>query len=184
LPCGGSTATPYAANAAASASSGSRRGTSQAATSPTTIPVANPIDTSWSTNFHHTKPVSVGSSDEAKASTAGSARPSFSPDSRFSEWRITRGTRGFVTTLDESTGSVGDSSAPSRNDSVHERSVSALVAQATSAPVIGIASTSLRSGRCHARWSISSSTSSPSRNRMRMRAIVASVLTKPERASK
>ena len=33
---------------------------------------------------------------------------------------MSRGTRGFVTTLDDSTGSVGDSSAPSRNDSVHD----------------------------------------------------------------
>ena len=59
-----------------------------------------------------------------KASTAGSARPSFMPDSRLSEWRTTRGTRGLVTTDDESTGSVGESSAPSRKDSVQPRSVS------------------------------------------------------------
>ena len=59
------------------------------------------------------------------ASTAGSARPSLSPDSRLSECRIIRGTRGLVTTVDESTGSVGDSSAPTRNDSVQPRSVSA-----------------------------------------------------------
>ena len=62
------------------------------------------------------------------ASTAGSARPSFSPDSRLSEWRISRGTRGFVITAEESTGSVGESRAPTRNDSVQSRSVSAWVA--------------------------------------------------------
>ena len=66
-----------------------------------------------------------------KASTGGSARPSLSPDSRFSEWRTNRGTRGFVTTLEESTGSVGDSSAPSRNASVQYRSMRAWAASAT-----------------------------------------------------
>ena len=59
-----------------------------------------------------------------KASTAGSARPSFRPDSRLSEWRTSLGTRGFVTTADDSTGSVGESRAPTRNDSVQPRSVS------------------------------------------------------------
>ena len=53
----------------------------------------------------------------ANASTAGSASPSLSPDSRLSEWRTSRGTRGLVTTEEESTGSVGESSAPSRHDS-------------------------------------------------------------------
>ena len=57
------------------------------------------------------------------ASTGGSARPSFSPDSRFSECRTLRGTRGLVTTLDDSTGSVGESSAPTRKLSVQLRSV-------------------------------------------------------------
>ena len=40
-----------------------------------------------------------------------------------SEWRTTRGTRGFVTTLEDSTGSVGASSAPSRKLSVQPRPV-------------------------------------------------------------
>ena len=39
------------------------------------------------------------------------------------------------------------------------------------APVIGIASASLRNGRCHAVWSISASTSRPSRNRITISAI-------------
>ena len=52
-----------------------------------------------------------------KASTAGSASPSLRPDSRLSEWRTIRGTRGLVTTEEESTGSVGESSAPSSADS-------------------------------------------------------------------
>ena len=60
------------------------------------------------------------------------------------------GTRGLVTTLEESTGSVGESSAPTRKDCVQSRSVRAWVASATMAAVIGIASTSLRSGRRHA----------------------------------
>jgi hypothetical protein len=55
---------------------------------------------------------------------------------------MTRGTRGLLTTLEESTGSVGDSSAPTRKASVHDRSVSAYVVTATMAQVIGIASTS------------------------------------------
>ena len=50
-----------------------------------------------------------------------------------------RGTRGLVTTLEESTGSVGESSAPSRNDSAHDSEVSACAASATRTPVIGIA---------------------------------------------
>ena len=120
----------------------------------------------------------------SSASTAGSASPSFIPDSRLSEWRISRGTRGLVTTDDDSTGSVGESSAPSRNASVQPRSVSALVASATSTAVSGMASTSLRAGRCQAVWSISASTSSPSRNRMTTRATTASVATKPPRGSK
>ena len=37
------------------------------------------------------------------------------PDSRFSEWRTSRGTRGFVTTPEDRIGSVGESSAPTRN---------------------------------------------------------------------
>ncbi len=52
---------------------------------PTTIPVANPIVTSSSTNRHHTKFDWPAASAALNASTAGSARPSLSPDSRFSE---------------------------------------------------------------------------------------------------
>ena len=74
-----------------------------------------------------------------KASTAGSASPSLSPDSRFSEWRTSRGTRGFVTTDEESTGSVGDSSAPSRQASSQPSPTTQCATSATSAPVIGIA---------------------------------------------
>ena len=59
----------------------------------------------------------------ASASTGASASPSLSPLSRFSEWRISRGTRGLVTTDELSTGSVGESSAPTRKLSVHVRSV-------------------------------------------------------------
>ena len=91
---------------------------------------------SCTTNVHQVKSPSSGSSANSSASTAGSASPSFSPDSRFSEWRMRRGTRGFVTTAEESTGSVGESSAPRRNDSVQSRSVSACVATATSAAVM------------------------------------------------
>ena len=115
------------------------RGIAQAASEPGARPKAKPRPMSWSTNSYHTKSSSPVASAALNASTAGSARPSFIPDSRLSEWRTSRGTRGLVTTLEESTGSVGDSSAPSRNDSVHDRSVSAWATSATSAPVIGIA---------------------------------------------
>ena len=81
-----------------------------------TTPKATPSLTSCRTNFHHTKSLSDASA-AVKARTAGSARPSLSPDSRLSEWRMSRGTRGLLTTLEDSTGSVGDSSAPSRNAS-------------------------------------------------------------------
>ena len=111
------------------------------------MPKANPSDTSWSTNSYQTKSSSPAASAALKASTAGSARPSFIPDSRLSECRTSRGTRGLVTTLEDSTGSVGDSSAPSRNDSVHVRSVTACVTSATSTHVIGIARISLRAGQ-------------------------------------
>ena len=107
------------------------------------------------------------------ASTAGSARPSLRPDSRLSECRMMRGTRGLVTTTEDSTGSVGESSAPSRKHSVQPRSVSVCVATATSTAVSGMASARLRSGRCQSRRSISSSTSSPSRNRIRISATTA-----------
>ena len=71
-----------------------------------------------------------------------------SPDSRFSEWRIRRGTRGLVTMLEVRIGSVGASSAPSRKDSVQEKPISRCPATATMIAVIGIARISLRSGRC------------------------------------
>ncbi len=100
------------------------RGISHEATRPTTRPVAKPTVTSWSTNLHQTKCPLRALSAAASASTAGRASPSLSPDSRFSEWRTSRGTRGSVTTLDDSTGSVGASSAPSRKHSVQVRSVS------------------------------------------------------------
>ena len=61
-----------------------------------------------------------------------------------------RGTRGFVTTADDSTGSVGESRAPTRNDSVQPRSVTTCVTSATNTHVSGMASASLRNGRCHA----------------------------------
>src|SRR3954469_16782810 len=160
------------------------RGSSTDASSPITTPKANPSDTSCSTNFHHTKSPLPTSSAATSASTGGSASPSLSPDSRFSEWRMRRGTRGFVTTLDDSTGSVGDSSAPSRNASVHDRSVNAAAATAMIAAVIGIATTSTRSGRCHSRRSISPSTSRPSRNRITTSATVASTDMNPLVASK
>src|SRR5579872_5868946 len=93
---------------------------------------------SSSTNRHHTNGPPPTASAALSARTAGRARPSFSPDSRFSEWRTSRGTRGLVTTLEDRTGSVGDSSAPSRSDSVHDRLVSVCAATATTAAVIGI----------------------------------------------
>ena len=49
--------------------------------------------------------------------------------------------------------------------------------------MIGIASASLRNGRCHAFWSISASTSRPSRNRITISATTARSCTKPERGS-
>src|SRR4051795_1265497 len=118
---------------------------------------------SWSTNFHQTKSDCEGASAAENASTAGSASPSLSPDSRFSEWRMTRGTRGLVTTVEERTGSVGDSNAPSRNDSVQSRSVSTCVATATIPQVSGIASTSLRNGSRHPPPSNSAPTPHPPR---------------------
>ena len=94
------------------------------------------------------------------------------------------GTRGFVTTLDDRTGSVGDSRAPSRNDSVHVRSVIRCAATAMMMAVSGIARTSFRSGSRQCCWSISPSTSSPSRNRITIRATVARPPTNDERASR
>src|SRR5690242_16236470 len=142
------------------------------------------MPTSWSTKRHQTKPDSCGSSAAANARTAGSARPSFRPDSRFSVWRITRGTRGLVTTVEESTGSVGERSAPTSSDSVQSSEVTAWVTAATSTAVSGMAMASARAGTRHARWSISASTSSPSRKRITISATVASPWTNPEWGSK
>src|SRR3954470_402006 len=142
------------------------------------------MPTSWSTNLHQTKPDSCGSRAAANASTAGRASPSFKPDSRFSVWRTTRGTRGFVTTDEDSTGSVGASSAPTSSDSVQVREVTAWVTAATSTAVNGIAIAKARAGTRQARCSISASTSSPSRNRITIRATAASPWTKPECGSK
>src|SRR3954452_23182239 len=147
-----------------------------------TIPKAKPSVTSWSTKCHHTNPSSCARA-ALKARTAGSASPSLSPDSRFSEWRTTRGTRGLVTTEDDSTGSVGESRAPRRKLAVQPRSVSACVASATIRHVSGIATTSLRVGSRHAFWSISASTSRPSRKRITISATTARSCTKAEPAS-
>ena len=96
-----------------------------------------------------------------------------------------RGTRGFVTTTELSTGSVGDSSAPSRKLSVQPRSVSRCVDQRPRArPVSGMASARFRSGRCQSCRSASSSTSSPSRNRIRISATTARPWTNSDVASK
>ena len=105
-----------------------------------------------------------------------------SPDSRLSEWRTSRGTRGLVTTLEDSTGSVGDSSAPSSSPSVQLNPASQWPAAAMITAVSGIASTSLRSGRRQWLWSISASTSRPSRNRITISATVARSVTNPLRA--
>ena len=59
-----------------------------------------------------------------------------------------------------------------------------VAATATSTQVIGIASTSLRSGSRHAVCSISASTSSPSRNRITISATTASSCTNPDAGSK
>ena len=155
----------------------SPRGSRTDAIRPMTTPKSRPRVTSWRTKCHHTKSSLPASSAAEKASTAGRARPSFRPDSRLSEWRTTRGTRGLVMTLDESTGSVGESSAPSRNDSVQLRSVTRCATSATSAAVTGMATTSLRSGRRQAVWSSSPSTSRPSRKRITISATVASSST-------
>ena len=58
--------------------------------------------TSWTTKRHQTKSLSLGESAVVNASTAGSASPSFIPDSSLSECRTTRGTRGLVTTEEDS----------------------------------------------------------------------------------
>ena len=91
---------------------------------------------------------------------------------------------GWSRRLDDSTGSVGDSSAPSRKHSSQPRSVSACVTTATSTQVIGIARASLRSGSRHVDCSISPSTSSPSRNRITISATTASCCTNGDPASK
>ena len=142
------------------------------ATKPTTSPTPNPNPRFSQTNFQTTKSL-LGASAAASASTAGSAKPSLSPDSRLSEPRTIAGTRGLVTTFEDSTGSVGDNSAPTRNDSVHDSPISSLVASATTTAVSGIAAISLRAGRCQLERTISPSTSRPSRSRITISATVA-----------
>ena len=119
-----------------------------------------------------------------KASTAGSARPSLSPDSRLSEWRTSRGTRGFVTTEEESAGSVGESSAPRRQDSSQPSPTTQCATSATSAPVD-------RHRRARACGTADATPSGASRPRPRGRRgrgsrsgrTIARSCTKPERAS-
>ena len=132
-------------------------------------------------------PTTKSSRDSAaavNASTAGSARPSLRPDSRLSECRITRGTRGLVTTVDVAPGRSGTAGRRAAATRSSPRSVSTWAISATSTAVSGIASTSLRKGRCHAFCSISASTSSPSRKRISTSAITASACTKSERGSR
>ena len=57
-----------------------------------------------------------------KKRTNGRASPSLRPDSRLSVWRIFSGTFCEVTTVEVTTGSVGDSTAPSRKASAQVRS--------------------------------------------------------------
>ena len=67
--------------------------------------------------------VAAGLARARKKSTKGSARPSLSPDSRLSVWRTIAGTRWEVTTAEVTTGSVGESTAASRNASAQRESV-------------------------------------------------------------
>ena len=146
---------------------------------PTTSPTPKPNPRFSQTNCQTTK-WPLGASAAASASTAGSARPSLSPDSRFSEPRTIAGTRGLVTTFEDRTGSVGDSSAPTRNASVHVSPISSLVASATTTAVSGIAAISLRAGRCQLERTMSPSTSRPSRSRITISATVARSATNAE----
>ena len=77
------------------------RGSSTDARSPIAMPKARPSADVLQHEGHQTKSLLVELSAAVSASTGGSARPSLSPDSRFSEWRTRRGTRGLVTTLDD-----------------------------------------------------------------------------------
>src|SRR5215218_7781344 len=106
-----------------------------------------------------------------KKRTKGSARPSLSPDSRFSVWRIAAGTRCAVTTVEVTTGSVGESTAPSRNASAQvSSSKRSFAASARTTSVIGIANTSARATGLQLRPSSSRSTTSPSEIRVRISA--------------
>ena len=64
------------------------------------------------------------------------------PDSRFRVWRTRGGTRSEATTVEVTTGSVAERTAPSRSASDHARAGNrSCAARAMSAKVIGIATT-------------------------------------------
>ena len=120
------------------------------------------------------------------ASTGASASPSLSPDSRLSEWRMNRGTRGFVTTLEDSIGSVGDSSAPTQEGRGPVEADRAACAASATTPA-GDRHADPRAcaaGPRHSLCSSSPSILSPSRNRITISATSASSVTKPDRALK
>ncbi len=64
-----------------------------------------------------------------KKSTRGSAKPSFRPDSRLSVCRTDSGTPRDLTTAEVTTGSVGESTAPSRKASAQLSSENSTLAQ-------------------------------------------------------
>ena len=94
------------------------RGINIDAHQPSATPNKKPSPTSWSTKRHHTKFEDSVERAAKKVSTAGKASPSLRPDSKLSECLIRRGTRGLVTMLEVNTGSVGESKAPNKSDSV------------------------------------------------------------------
>ena len=89
---------------------------------PSAIPITAPKPASPSSSAASLPASPPGVARTRKKSTNGSASPSLSPDSRLSVWRICAGTRCAVTTVEVTTGSVGESTAPSRNASAQLRS--------------------------------------------------------------
>src|SRR4051794_40234245 len=108
-----------------------------------------------------------GTARARKNRTNGSASPSFRPDSRFSVCLIRSGTCFAETTAELTTGSVAESTAPSRKASAQEKEGNRiLAASARSARVAGIATTRARAGGPHCFNRSSRSTSKPSARRV------------------
>ena len=90
--------------------------------------------------------VSIPPAEASSTRTMGSARPSLTPDSTLSRCRSRGGTSSRPTMAAAKTGSVGESTAPSRSDSSQGSPATQCASAAVTSSVSGSPSTSARPG--------------------------------------